>query len=240
MKLIMPCMDCTMNHGIDEDTLVFVEIEDGSYYENTCLHGHSRAAILTTRKFEILFEFGAMALLDGYTREAVSSFAVALERFYEYWVKAHLLHSGVASGPLDDAWKQVSAQSERQLGAFSILYVREYGAPAPLLPQSATKFRNRVIHKGYIPTREEALLYGEQVLQYMVSLHKELYKSRYAGLSKLDGIMLGRAAQRARDPKPLSTMSIVTVFSEAASEAGTTLEAALDELKGRMDRIYKR
>lgn len=240
MKLIMPCLECTEREGFKDDTILFVEIEDGSYYEITCPHGHSRAAILTTRKFEILFEFGAMALLDGYPREAVSSFAVALERFYECWVKAHLLHAEVAPAELDAAWKQVSAQSERQLGAFSLLYIREYYTPAPMLPQKVTEFRNKVIHQGYIPTRAEAAIYGDQVLQHMAKLYKELYKSRYEGLSKLEGIELGRAASRAPDPKNVSTMSVATVFSEAASDAGTTLEKALGRLKSRMARIYQR
>ena len=239
MKLIMPCMECIEKYDIAEDTFLFVEIEDGAYYESTCLRGHRRAAILTARKFEILFEFGAMAVVDGYTREAVSSFAVALERFYEYWVKVHLVHAGIAPDELDAAWKQVSAQSERQLGAFAILYLREYGAPAPLLPQSGIEFRNKVIHKGYIPTRREALEYGDQILQHIVGLYKELYKSRNKGLRKLDGIVLGRAASRAAD-KTLSTMNIATVFSEATSETETTLEKELDELETRMTHIYRR
>ena len=240
MKLIMPCLECTEVDGFKDDTFLFVDIEDGSYYEITCPRGHSQAAILTTRKFEILFEFGAMALLDGYPREAVSSFAVALERFYEFWLKGHLLHAGVTSDELDAAWKQVSAQPERQLGAFSLLYIHEYYTPAPMLPQWVTEFRNKVIHKGYIPTRAEAVSYGDQVLQHMVKLYKELYKSRYAGLSKIEGIELGRAASRATNPKNVSTMNVATVFSEAASDAGTTLEKALGRLESRMARIYQR
>ena len=165
-----------------------------------------------------------MALLDGYTREAVSSFAVALERFYEYWVKAQLLYAEVTPGALDAAWKHLSAQSERQLGAFAALYLREYGVCAPLLPQSATEFRNKVTHKGYIPTRPETLKYGDQILQHMANLYRQLYKSRYAGVSKLDGIELGRAVSRA--PNISATMGIATVFSEAASETGAILEKA--------------
>lgn len=240
MKLIASCFECTQERGLTEDSILWVEIEDGAYYETTCLQGHKRAFILTAHKFEVLFEFGAMALVDGYPREAVSSFAVALERFYEYLVRALLLHGGVSPDRFEAAWKQVSAQSERQLGAFAILYLREYGKAAPLLPQAQIEFRNKVIHKGYLPTHSEAVTYGDAVLQQLAALYKELYNSRYAGVSKLDGIELGRAASRAADLKNVSTVSIGTVFSEAASEAGTTLEHALGELKGRMERIYKR
>jgi hypothetical protein len=141
---------------------------------------------------------------------------------------------------LEAAWKQVSAQSERQLGAFAILYLREYGTPAPLLSPSMAEFRNNVIHKGYIPSRSEAVEYGDAVLQHLATLYKALYRSRYSGISKLDGIKLGEAASRAGDLQNVSTVGIATVFSNAASEAGTTLEKALGELSGRMERIYKR
>ena len=240
MKLIARCSACTEKRGLTEDSILWVEIEDGAYYETTCLQGHRRAFTLTTHKFEVLFEFGAMALIDGYPREAVSSFAVALERFHEYMVKALLLHAGTTPEQLEAAWKQVSAQSERQLGAFAILYLREYGTPAPLLSPSMAEFRNNVIHKGYIPSRSEAVEYGDAVLQHLATLYKALYRSRYSGISKLDGIKLGEAASRAGDLQNVSTVGIATVFSNAASEAGTTLEKALGELSGRMERIYKR
>ena len=42
-------------------------------------------------KFELLFELGINALIDGYPREAVSSFASALERFYEFFCQVAAL-----------------------------------------------------------------------------------------------------------------------------------------------------
>ena len=239
MKLISICSQCTEELGLTEESVLWVEFEDGAYYETTCPRKHKQGFILTTQKFEVLFEFGAMALLDGYPREAVSSFAVALERFYEYVVKAILLHAGTAPEDLEAAWKQVSAQSERQLGALAVLYLREYGKPAPLLSQSTTELRNKVIHKGYIPTHTEAIEYGDAVLQHLAMLYKDLYKSHYSGISKLIGIQLGKAASRAKDSKNVSTVGIATVFSEAASKGGTTFEKALGKLADRMKRIYK-
>lgn len=240
MKLIMGCFECAEQYGLGDDTVFFVEIEDGSYYQCTCPRGHSRNVILTTSKFEILFEFGAMALLDGYPREAVSSFAVALERFYEFWVKAHLLHGDVDPQQVDAAWNQVSAQSERQLGAYALLYLREYGTPAPLLPQSETEFRNKVIHKGYIPSRKEVEQYGEQVIQHMAELFKELQKSRASGLSKLHRVELGQAVSRSPQSNTPSTMAIATVFSEVAGKTGSTFRQALQHLQDRMTRMYKK
>jgi hypothetical protein len=226
-------------HRARQEDIQFVDIADGVYYESICSKGHKNVTILAIRKFEVLFEFGAMALLDGYTREAVSSFAVALERFYEYWLKAQLLHAGTAPDRLEMAWKAVAAQSERQLGAFTLLYLREYGTPAPLLPQSNVEFRNKVIHKGYIPTRMEASTYGDAVLQHMAGLYKELYTSRRTAVSALDGLERAKVL-RSADRRHLSNASIATVFAEAAGPAGTALDKALHGLQERMELIYKR
>jgi hypothetical protein len=52
----------------------------------------------------------------------------------------------------------VSAQSERQLGAFIFLYIASFGELPTLLDKA--KFRNDVIHKGYLPDRDEAIDFG--------------------------------------------------------------------------------
>ena len=44
-----------------------------------CSRSHETTAILQEQKFEILFDIGAHAILDGYYREAVSSFTSSLE-----------------------------------------------------------------------------------------------------------------------------------------------------------------
>ncbi|BDY04582.1 hypothetical protein F0521_16230 [Ferrimonas sp. YFM] len=54
-------------------------------------------------------------------------------------------------------------QSERQLGAYINGYFTKYGEPPALLNNQKASFRNKVIHKGYIPTVKEALAFGENV-----------------------------------------------------------------------------
>jgi hypothetical protein len=39
----------------------------------------------------VLFDIGANAVVDGYYREAITSFSASLERFYEYFLGALLL-----------------------------------------------------------------------------------------------------------------------------------------------------
>lgn len=91
---------------------------DDGKYEVCCVAGHVSTVTVDNLKFELLFEMGLNALVDGYPREAVSSFASALERFYEfYWQVVAMFHS-IPEQQMDIAWKVIAKQSERQLGMF--------------------------------------------------------------------------------------------------------------------------
>ncbi|WP_460063609.1 hypothetical protein [Pseudomonas sp. S2_H08] len=165
MRLPMLCTECCFNVVPQGDTYpTYVEFRDDSCYEFTCSRGHRNITILQQQKFEILFQIGAYAIVDGYYREAVASFTSSLERFYEFFIKAKLLEEGNTPENLELIWKTVSSQSERQLGAFIFLYSQTFKEAPQLLPSSRVTFRNEVIHKGKIPTREEALSYGQAVI----------------------------------------------------------------------------
>lgn len=239
MKLLMSCLDCALTAEDARESISYVELRDDAYYELECNRGHRRSAILTERKFAVLFESGAMALLDGYTREAVSSFAASLERFYEYWIKAVLLAAGTTHEMLEQWWKLVAAQSERQYGAFCALYQREYARHPHVLPNRQVEFRNNVIHRGYLPQRSEVVEYDSGVLRIIVELYAELYETRYKGISDLEGIELGKAYFRAADRTKLSTVAVATVFSDvAASKGQMSLETALEHLARRREGLY--
>lgn len=139
---------------------------DDGKYEVHCAVGHVSTVTVDNVKFELLFEMGLNALVDGYPREAVSSFASALERFYEfYWHTVAAFHS-IPQEQADAAWKAVAKQSERQLGMYvtaGLLLTKQ--CPTLLNPNQEVKFRNNVIHSGYIPTTDEATAFGDVVMQ---------------------------------------------------------------------------
>ena len=134
-----------------------------SKYEMVCLHDHRTTIVLQQQRFEILFDIGAFAILDGYYREAIVSFTSALERFYEFTIRALCLHSGIELEQIDALWKTISNQSERQLGAFIFLWASHLGSTPPTLTNKKISFRNKVIHQGKIPTYDEAFGYGELI-----------------------------------------------------------------------------
>jgi len=142
------------------------QLADDGIYQVKCGKGHEGNVILDNVKFELLFEMGINALVDGYPREAVSSFTSSLERFYEFYWRVAMAHVGVAVSDIDQAWKPMSKMSERQLGAFataSLLLTKS--KPNLLNPNKQVPFRNNVIHNGYVPKNEEAVDFGNSVMK---------------------------------------------------------------------------
>lgn len=78
--------DNLKNHMNGEEHYL-AEINYENLYEFICPRGHKSFRQLSEEKFVLLFDLGALALLDGYAKEAVSTFASAYERFVEYCIK---------------------------------------------------------------------------------------------------------------------------------------------------------
>ena len=113
-----------------------VEFADSSVHDVTCKRCGARYCVLVRKqKFEVLFDLGTRALMDGYVREAVASFSASLERFMEFYVRSFALERAagtetdfaVAAGALDGTWRHVTSQSERQLGMFALAYATGFG-----------------------------------------------------------------------------------------------------------------
>lgn len=175
MRIPMTCMQCSIEAQNDPNPLSFVsrvypqflEINNLGVYEATCSQGHTTSTISQQHKHETLFEIASFAILDGYYREAISSFASSLERFYEFIIDFLLCKRDCSDSLIDTAWSSISSQSERQLGAFIILYTSTFGCVPNTLSNKHANVRNNVIHKGQIPSREDAVAFGEAVLGVM-------------------------------------------------------------------------
>src|SRR5262249_20624945 len=134
-----------------------------------CAKGHMTVVTLPIPAFELLFDFGCSALLDGYPREAVTSFSTSFERVEGFTCRFLLARRrGAFEG--GDVWGTGGATSSgRQKGSFVALWISEFFAPPPLLPRKLVEFRNDCVHKGRIPPESEAKAYGEAVLRAEVS-----------------------------------------------------------------------
>jgi hypothetical protein len=177
MKLgLVPCLKCQEEKPERQYWLRGAELHDDLTFNLECPLGHKSVVIFNAPKFELLFDMGTSALLDGYGREAVSSFAAAQERFHEFGIKVLLAKQNISKEQFLATWKLVASQSERQLGAYYFLYLLQFNAPPPTNPKRV-EFRNNVIHKGYIPTSTEAADYAEYVYDYILGTLKTMQPS---------------------------------------------------------------
>lgn len=164
MHLSLPCMHCFQDQGGPDGALYRVEVQDVGPYRLECRRGHRTSTVLQEQRFEVLSGVAANAIVDGYYREAVASFTAAQERFQEFFIRVICKKNGIDPREVSSAWKAVNRQSERQLGAFIFLYLLETGRSPAMLSNSLVSFRNEVIHQGTIPSRRQAMEYGQAVL----------------------------------------------------------------------------
>ena len=233
MKLPIPCMTCAAERGDAAlEDIATVEFRDGGRYETTCRQGHKFVTVLQEQKFEILFDIGAYAIADGYYREAVSSFTSSLERFYEFFVKAVLFEKAIDDSMFSGSWKLVDRQSERQLGAFIFLYTSEFNRVPAVLKDKQVQFRNDVIHRGRIPSKKEALDYGQVILDLIRPVLAEARAKYPNGLSKT---ILNHLKDNHRDAgERSSTMTIPTIIGLSRTDDAWNrrpLEQAIQQLK---------
>lgn len=136
---------------------------DNGVFFWACSQGHNVAHGSQQHKFELLSEIAIQAILDGYFRESVASFAACLEQLMAHYVDIICLHKGIKQESYDKTQKAVGSLSERQQGAFALTYLLETSEPPPCLQDKWIKFRNAVIHKGKIPSRVEAIDFAQAV-----------------------------------------------------------------------------
>ena len=196
MQIHLYCPDCLAElvkkgreNGLENLPPILSDVNellnDGVYTVN-CPKGHTGKVILKNLNYELLYDLGINAILDRYYREAVASMTSALERFYEFFIKTSWRIIGVTYEVIEKNWKEMASQSERQLGAYIVAYTALFGGAAPIMGNNAKNFRNSVIHKGEVPTREKTMDYAKIVLELidgplgeLQRVHMEVVKEVY-------------------------------------------------------------
>ena len=210
MRIPLTCMQC---NGNEKKLNYPATLQDNGLYKLKCKNGHESIIYLQEQKFETLFDLAVNAILDGYYREAVSSFTSSLECFYEFYIKVIAIKHNVSEKVYLKSWKSIKKQSERQLGAYILLYTIENDKEPPLLHNNKIEFRNKVIHRGRIPSKEDAISYGETVLDIISPALHNLKKNendhvQTAVLEHVEDIH-----NKIKDDKFVSLMSISTTLS---------------------------
>ncbi len=235
MRLVLatPCPHCSRAVPPIR-SLALLEYRDEAWYEVTCSNGHEFRTILQEQKHEILFEIGAHAILDGYYREAVSSFTSSMERFHEFAIRCVLVKLGAAEDEVDTAWRQVSNQTERQLGAFVFSWLSNFHETPGLLSAEEAGFRNAVVHEGKIPTFDEALWFGNRVFDVLRPQIRALQWQGSDAVGKVIHRRMREAMKEMGNDKAISSMGgglIMSVSSVTSDSENKPLEAYLKQLE---------
>lgn len=232
MKILAPltCMQCLQKDGLPNfSSFYHAEINDDFRYKFTCSKGHHNTFIDQSHRYETLFQIGATAIIDGYYRESISSFTASLERFYEFFITIKLMYDGVQYDDFVSAWSKISSQSERQLGAFIFLYIQHFKKTPTLINPKQIELRNNVIHKGKIPTKTDAIKYGQAVLdlisEYLSEINIEFNE-------QINNLIFIQIKNRNIDKVHSATMATNTILSNVnTTKNSISLEKELVELK---------
>jgi hypothetical protein len=163
MRITLTCRECSKASAVKNRFVgqFQTEFEESAIYDTICPAGHRVYIVTHTLRHEMLFDIALNALKDGYRREAVTSFASAVERYYEFALRVLATKSGLTANQFEPIWKDVKKQSERQLGAYIVAWAFQFNSKPTLLTNKMSGFRNDVIHNGMLPTYEDAIKFGD-------------------------------------------------------------------------------
>ncbi|WP_457807941.1 hypothetical protein [Kushneria sp. EE4] len=226
MKIFATCMECMKELGHPSFEPIIADYYDEPVAYIECARGHKSAFMLQSQKFEVLLESAANALLEGYTLEAASTLSSAYERFFEFAINVLCVKQKVKEEELEETFKQVSRQSERQMGAFLFLYLIEFGETYKI-NKNLVEFRNKVVHKGYIPTPSEIDGFGEKVYSEIYTITEKLKESCK---DDIHTVIVKSMMERGKDlpsDMPRATSSGTMFFSLSKAENYPSFSEAL-------------
>lgn len=193
MRFINYCWDCisddakSLSDGYPfTTTAIEGEINSNFIIEFNCNRGHHYLTYFDLEHFDLLYLAALDSFVKGCYSESVMSFSASLERIYEFFIRTVLIKKQNNLNQIESYWKNLNNLSERQFGAFCTLYYSETG-DIWKTNDNMVKFRNSVIHKGKITSKEETIIYANYVtdlLSKLVVLLKEKYCNYFMILSE--------------------------------------------------------
>jgi regulator of RNase E activity RraB len=225
MRILVHCTICLReleqkgmiptDGSFDSSLVTFLsDFGDEFVARGTCPRGHKYIGYITKERFDVLYESAVLAFLMGFELEAVLGFAASLERAQELFTIASLRSVQLDIEIIEKMWKQVSRQSERQLGAFLAQWLITTNQNFEI-SQSMIEFRNKVVHRGHIPLREETSTYASWVNDRLFDIIEVMRRWKDGPLKEMRKAHIGEAHAIAlnewhKDPE-LNTTPIVSV-----------------------------
>jgi hypothetical protein len=153
---------CTICNNFEHRELIYVtNIPQDFVIRTECSKGHHQNIVLMNPLFTILYDNSIIAYQKKNFRNCIFEAACALERFFEHAIRVLIIPRQDIGDKekiiqYEKTWKLVKNQTERQAGAFVMLFHKATGKAPLILTEKLTGLRNNTIHKGYLPTEQDA------------------------------------------------------------------------------------
>lgn len=165
------CMKCLQELGRPNYS-THIPLNNDAVWEFICPAGHKTYQVLQNPKFEIFFHMGCLQFLEKKWKGCVHDISTALETFIGYVIKIIYFSSNLEDCAAEII-KSLDLLWERKYGAFIALYPTKF-KENKIIPKKQIEFRNKVTHKGYIPTKCEAFAYSEFVYNFILSIQNTI------------------------------------------------------------------
>jgi len=234
-KISVPiiCLECnpdgsSVGNSVLSSVLLDLRPDGDGRYRSECSRGHQQIVALRQQKFEILFELAAYAIRDGHYRQSVSSCTASLEAFHEFFLRAMAYENGIRKERFDAAWKLLGISPQNRQEAYLLNY-RNFCARRPvLLSPQQNDWKDSVMQKGKMPTREECVKFGQAVLHVLQTAVGDTRVAFPNGVKQAMQEHAAAAEQHAsRSEAPWSIRTIVNLAKEDGEHPHATLEAEL-------------
>ena len=168
-----------------EPSVRHVDLRDDGIYTVEWDKSRSTTTILNNPKFSLLAEMSVEAFCDSYYGEALLTCASALDAYFDFHIEVLNRAAGAQKEDVETLLKLTSKQAERRLGAFLAVEV-SLGKRQPIyIKNSMVELRNKVVHQGYLPSRDEALGYIQHITDFIVPRFADLHAVHGKTISKL-------------------------------------------------------
>jgi hypothetical protein len=209
------CQPTAIAPGIQRSVVIMMPYQDGPLYYLTCPSGHEERVLLGTPKHEILFQMGSYALLDENYWAAIAMFGSSLEEFWEFAHQCIYAYQKVTPLPLprvnepgnkarfENAWREVFKPQPPG--------TRQYPEP-PVLTKDQYEIRNQVMHRGHIPTKEEAVDLGNAVLTRVAPATDALRWTLDGAVGEASHAIIADAKVRLHLDEPTASLGEATIL----------------------------
>jgi len=127
-------------------------------------------------------------------------------------------------------FNEMARQSERQLGAFMMLYAVEFDE-AHKLDKQIVEFRNGVIHKGVIPDLDEAKKFCSAVYEIIAGLYEKLSGKYSEHIRKLVSHEVGEKRKKVSRDMATVTSTGTMFFNISRADNPRSFADALDSFR---------